>query len=188
MTWDDVTWYNINTQGHLTARRSDTILQRPRTAWAQARRPAVRGRCRWRRRYLETLRKQCGREGVPAYMIIKGQRVANPDSDFSNLFLDHVFSTKKIRKRERQRCWGTRGIFADRFEKSGRKNWKGENWKGSKKAVDDLFLFSFVFLFMVGFRARWRTGTPDFVPNRRLELLISCQWRTRFLISCQMAY
>ena len=80
-----------STQGRLTARRSDTILQRPRTAGGQAR-PAVRGRCRWTRRYLETLRKQCGREGVPAYMIEKGQSVPNPDSDFSKLFLDHVFS------------------------------------------------------------------------------------------------
>ena len=41
---------------------------------------------------METLRKQCGREGVPAYMIEKGQSVPNPDSDFSNLFVDHVFS------------------------------------------------------------------------------------------------
>ena len=35
----------IRTQGRLTARRSDTILQRPRTAGGQAR-PAARGRCR----------------------------------------------------------------------------------------------------------------------------------------------
>ena len=41
---------------------------------------------------METLRKQWGREGVPAYIIEKGQSVPNPDSDFSNLFLDHVFS------------------------------------------------------------------------------------------------
>ena len=94
---------------------------------------------------------------------------------------------KKNQEEGEAEVGGTRGIFADCFEKSRRKTFQ-KNWKGSKKAVDDLFLLSFVFLFKVRFRARWRTRTPDFVPSRRLELLISCPWRTRFLISCQMAY
>ena len=62
-------------------------------------------------------------------MIEKGQSVANPDSDFSNRFLDHVFS-KKIRRRERQR-WGGHAEFSrivsrevvEKIEKDRRKLW-----------------------------------------------------------------
>ena len=54
-------------------------------------------------------------------MIEKGQSVPNPDSDFSNLFLDHVFSIFFQEEGEAE-VGGTRGIFADCFERSGRKN------------------------------------------------------------------
>ena len=56
-------------------------------------------------------------------MIEEGQSVPNPDSDFSNRLLDHVFQIYFQEEGETE-VGGTRRIFAGCFEKSRRKNSK----------------------------------------------------------------
>ena len=142
----------IITQGRLTARRSDTILQRPRTAGGQAR-PAVRGRCRWRcplLQFVETLLETVRAGRCPCLYDWKGESVPNSDFDFRNLLLDHVF----------QIFFGRRGRekWVERQEELAEFEWGPGSFSSSKS----------------WFPAKWGTRYFNFEPNWLTKTLISC--------------
>ena len=146
---------------------------------------------------METLRKQCGREGVPAYMIEKGQSVPNPDSDFSNLFWI-LFFQKKIRRRERQR-WGGHAEFSRIVSRKVVE----KHFKKIEKDLRKLWMICVYFhlCFFSWFECRDYlcrdraleavSAKNDSSPRRRMKTFHFAKSFTvvlEFLISCQISY